>query len=673
MRQQWTIGRKLIVSFLVLAGITLLLGFVGYYGVARGGQSITEIGAVRLPSVQSLLTIVEGELRIKAAQRTLLNPGASDEDRKRQPQTIADAKTACEQALGIYGPLPKQPKEQEAWKEFGPVWVQWHKDNDELLKLNDELQALGIPNPPVIQRDLFEVRGTLWKTICSLTKQIKEGVELKDTDKTNTLLVPSSRDWTQSLKVANATVTKILQEIAPANAAMLASVPVMEECVTRGDRAAALVQLETVFVPNAMKVIEGMRPIRAEAEKAAQLYEKMNHQGMVVCRASQTTAEGLLGKLVEANTTAAEASVKAGMAMAAFLNALSLAATVIGLVLAVGLGILISRGINNALRRIAASLGTGADQTASAAGQVAQSSQAMAEGASQQASSLEETSASLEQMTSMTKQNADSANQAASLMAQTKETVGAMARATEEMSTAILEIKGSADQTAKIIKTIDEIAFQTNLLALNAAVEAARAGDAGKGFAVVAEEVRNLAQRSAEAAKNTSSLIEGSVKSAENGVLVSRRVADSLKQTVEYAGKVAELINEIAAAGKEQAQGIEQINIAMAQMDQVTQSNAASSEEAASASEQLSAQAEEMNHMVRELVAMVGGSGEVTHETSLVPTNAGARRTTVAELPSREATEERRRPSPPRQIDGGYAVLNPRQVVPLDEDELNDV
>jgi len=142
---------------------------------------------------------------------------------------------------------------------------------------------------------------------------------------------------------------------------------------------------------------------------------------------------------------------------------------------------------------------------------------------------------------------------------------------------------------------------------LNAAIEAARAGEAGKGFAVVAEEVRNLAMRSAEAAKNTAALIEGSVKNAKNGVEISSEVSKKLEEIVAHVGKTTDLVAEIAAASTEQAQGIEQINTAVSQMDKVTQQNAAAAEESASAAEELSAQAQQMQTIVQELVNMVGG------------------------------------------------------------------
>jgi len=170
-------------------------------------------------------------------------------------------------------------------------------------------------------------------------------------------------------------------------------------------------------------------------------------------------------------------------------------------------------------------------------------------------------------------------------------------------------IKTSSADIAKIIKTIDEIAFQTNILALNAAVEAARAGEAGAGFAVVADEVRNLAQRCAQAAKETASKIEDAVQKSAVGADISAKVAKSLEEIVGKARQVDEMAGEVAAASQEQSQGISQVNIAVTQMDKVTQSNAANAEESAAAAEELTAQAESLKDAVSELLRLVDGQG----------------------------------------------------------------
>lgn len=238
------------------------------------------------------------------------------------------------------------------------------------------------------------------------------------------------------------------------------------------------------------------------------------------------------------------------------------------------------------------------EQVSSASQQISAGGQSLAQGANEQASSLEEVSSSLEEMSSMTKQNAENANQAKNLAGEANGNAAEGTKSMTKMSESINKIKESSDQTAKIVKTIDEIAMQTNLLALNAAVEAARAGEAGRGFAVVAEEVRNLAQRSAQAAKNTADMIAESVKNADGGVKIATEVSKSFESITTSVKKVNDLIAEIAAASNEQAQGIDQVNTAVAQMDKVTQQNAANSEESASAAEELSSQAEELAGMV---------------------------------------------------------------------------
>ncbi len=275
------------------------------------------------------------------------------------------------------------------------------------------------------------------------------------------------------------------------------------------------------------------------------------------------------------------------------------------------LGFFTCRSIKRILSRMADTLGEGSGQVASAASQVSGSSQSLAQGASEQATALEETTSALEQMSSMTRRNAETAQQAARLAGEARGAAGRSNQTMGRMSSAIEAILTSAGRTAKILKTIDEIAFQTNLLALNAAVEAARAGEAGKGFAVVADEVRNLAMRSAGAARETAALIEESVGNARGGAGICGEVAKSLEEITVAAARASDLVEEIAAASKEQSQGILQVNVAVVQMDKVTQSNAAAAEESAAAAEELAGQAESLSGVVHELIRLVGVSERI--------------------------------------------------------------
>jgi len=283
--------------------------------------------------------------------------------------------------------------------------------------------------------------------------------------------------------------------------------------------------------------------------------------------------------------------------------------TVVGFALGLVFGIALSVSISRSLRGIIAGLSEGAEQVAAGSSQVAESSQALAEGASEQAASLEETSASTDQLASMTKHNADNALKAKSMMTEVKGIVTDVDRHIGNMAGAISEAMKSSEETGKIVKTIDAIAFQTNLLALNAAVEAARAGEKGAGFAVVAGEVRNLAMRSAEAAKSTSSLIETTLKNVKRGHELTKVTQEAFRHNVELAGKVAVIVDEVAAASGEQAQGIDQINKAVAEMEKLTQFTAANAEESASASEEMSAQAMQVKGYVEDLSALIDGKG----------------------------------------------------------------
>jgi methyl-accepting chemotaxis protein len=377
---------------------------------------------------------------------------------------------------------------------------------------------------------------------------------------------------------------------------------------------------------------EKERKLYEEVRAAREPYTAARKEVLVLSNANKKTeaAELLSGKVTELYAKyigAIEALMAHNADKASAVSqdvkqtvASALISIIVGLTGALVVGIVIAtlniRTINRSLNSLAGTLNDGSEQVSSAAGQVAAASQTLAEGASEQAASLEETGASLEEMSSMTKRNAENAQKANELAAQARTAADAGSKDMAAMSQAMQEIKTSSDDIAKIIKTIDEIAFQTNILALNAAVEAARAGEAGMGFAVVADEVRNLAQRSAQSAKETAAKIETAISKTAQGVAINQRVAASLDEIVDKTRQVDTLAAEVANASREQSQGISQVNIAVTQMDKVTQSNAASAEESASAAEELNAQAGTLKEAVLALSQLVGGKARQSGATS---------------------------------------------------------
>ncbi|MDQ6952751.1 MAG: methyl-accepting chemotaxis protein [Mariprofundaceae bacterium] len=238
------------------------------------------------------------------------------------------------------------------------------------------------------------------------------------------------------------------------------------------------------------------------------------------------------------------------------------------------------------------------DDVSQGASEISGGNNTLSDRTQQQGAALEETAASIEEMTSTVQQNADNARQANQLAVKTREEAENGGLVAERAVKAMTGINRSSRKIADIITVIDEISFQTNLLALNAAVEAARAGDAGRGFAVVAGEVRTLAGRSAEAAREIKGLIHASLSSVNEGSKLVDESGEALQGIVGSVRKVSDIIAEMAAAGSEQAQGIEQINQAIASLDSTTQQNAALVEETAAASQRLESQASDMQKTV---------------------------------------------------------------------------
>jgi len=621
---------KLVSGFLVVAIITLVIGSVGLWGVSKLSGNVNEIGAVRLPGVQSLLTVSGALESIRVAQRSLLNPVADGKERARQLQNVANAREKYKKAFETYEALPRSDEETKAWKEFVNAVEAWKQENNQFFSLVAELDKLDVTNPQEARGMMEGCLGDHYRLICRIfqavrNKKVFEGGE----DNTQCRF----GKWMASYKTNNPAITQAIREAEESHHNFHKALTKVKEAIRGNDTEKAMQIYEAEMIPDSEASFTRMEAIKAEVDKALNTYNRMNQQAMSGCREKQAAALKLLDQIVKNGQDAAVEARGTGTRNAALARVVSIIGMVTGTVAALILGIFLSLSITRPINRIIGELSSGAEQVSAAAGQVSSASQSSAQGASEQASSLEETSAALEEMSSMSKTNAENAEKANSLMGQTTQVVGQAQTGMQQTSDAMTKINEASAKIAKIIKVIEEIAFQTNLLALNAAVEAARAGDHGKGFAVVADEVRNLAQRSAQAANETAQLISDTIDRVKKGTELNVELEKSFVKVNDSANQVAGLVEQITSASKDQAKGVDQINSAMTQMDKVVQQSAAGAEESAAASEELASQSQVLQQTVNQLSALVGGhqGGTTVLHTNHKKASQSTRRTHAQE------------------------------------------
>lgn len=660
------LSTKLIVSFALVALISLAVGFIGWNAIGNLGGHLYAIGRVRLPSIVSLQDIEKNMETVRVAQRTLLDPNLDSAARQRQYDNVAEARKGYENAWKIYEALPQTAEEAKLWQQFVPVVGAWKDVNNRFFTLTKELQSSGITNPVEFSRRLETFRTDHYRLLSDCFALIVNGKAFEGGEDPAACRFGK---WMAGLRIDNPTITAAVEKIRFSHAHFHECIAKVKQAMVNGDKRVAAIVVSGEMMPSADLVFAELRKMQNEAARAGELYQAMEQVAMKDSREKQVVALGLLKKIRQVNADAVQQSMAAARQDSNSSRWFAAAAMVAGTLLALALGIILSLSITRPLNQVISGVSEGSEQVASASTQVSSASQQLAEGASEQAASLEETSSALEEMASMTRQNAGNAKEADALMRETFKIVDQATRAMGQLTTSMADISRASEETQKIIKTIDEIAFQTNLLALNAAVEAARAGEAGAGFAVVADEVRNLAMRAAEAAKTTADLIAESVKRIGEGSDITNDTNQAFQKLAETSRRAGELVSEITAASEEQAQGIEQVNRAIADMDKVVQRSAANAEETASSSEQLNAQAVQMKDFVGKLTALVGGNGGQRVRTGK---KSRHQQTTQAFAVLKEKTDGKTDNGRKKVADSRSPAIRPEQMIPFQESDFKD-
>ncbi len=535
---------KLILLTAVMMLSLAILGYMGFSTTQKWESSVTEVGAVQLPSIVGIMQMRVAINQIVIQQNRVRGLKGDDGIAAKLQDAIDRSNKAFERydkGLQIYAPLPQTPEEAIEWKNYEDAFNKW-KDLSIKFQANT-LEPLSRNSDPAMVDTYFEQMIT--------------------------------------------------------------------------------------FIDNS--------------------------------RASRTTALESMDKIARINIAGSEATVKAAREDSKSAIQMTILVVSVAFAISILLSILIIRSITRSITQSVTIIRDGAFQISSASDQVASSASSLADGASQQAASVEEVSATLEENTAINTQNSDNARQADILAKDANNSAKAGYQKGEQLSKSMHSITASAAKISGIIKAIDQIAFQTNLLALNAAVEAARAGEHGLGFAVVADEVRNLARRAASAAKETSVIIDEVVEQINEGNEIALATHTSFKEIVEQSKKVSDLIGEISVSGREQSEGMAQINQAMGQVDQVTQQVAANSEEAAAAAEELNAQAISMMETVKVLAKMVG------MDTNVAATER--KKTQNHHFNTKELSLSNKKYKSPKSTP---SIKRGEDVFPLDEDDLKE-
>ncbi|MFW5777553.1 MAG: methyl-accepting chemotaxis protein [Bacteroidota bacterium] len=620
------IGTKIMTGLMIVLLIAVVIGVVGILGLRNVASSFHAVSEVRMPSVQYLAGMESNLERLQQGYTKLLDNNLSRAEREEILADISNYRAEYVRYHELFAPLEQTAEEERVYNEMVQHLENWRNINtNQLERLHDELLRIDLLNPMEVNRDLEQFMKDHYALQVETVNAIQN---MSSFDGGDDATACNFGQWLPDFNTQNAEINRNMNNMMTDHDNFHAAVHRIKQYISQGNQQAAMQHYEEVMIPSADNVFNYFALINREAQNAVENFAQMSHAiGVESARAHDQFMESFR-QLYDINVAVAESEVESGDATIVQSNTTVAIALVIGIIVALGLGLTITRMITNGvkegvgiaetvaegdltvkidqsltgqhdeigqlaramekmlikLRDVIGSVVTGSDNIAAASQQMSSTAQEMSQGGTEQASSAEEVSSSMEEMAANIQQNTDNARQTEKIAKHAESGIMESSKASEQAVGAMRDI-------AEKITIIGEISRQTNILALNAAVEAARAGEHGKGFAVVAAEVRKLAERSQVAAAEIDKL-------SKFGVGISEEAGKKLSEIVPEIQKTSQLVQEIAAASVEQTSGADQVNSAIQQLNQVTQQNAAASEEMATSSEELASQADQLLEMV---------------------------------------------------------------------------
>ena len=623
------IGTKVLAGFAVLLLVAVVIGAAGFLGLSSVGGSFNQVVDERLPSVRLLADVEANLLRSINNYGLLLDTQQSREDRALLTDEINRFNNNYSQALSRYREIPRSPNEDAAYLALvAAIEILSDINATQIDAQHEEFLEIDLMQPEATNLDLERFMKDYARMQLLTLDGIANAQAFPGLDNAAD---SEFGQWLDSFQTTNPEINSLIQEVRPHHARFHEAIGRINEALENGDVLGAMDLYNEEMVPAAVGMVPTLNEINQVAVQAVDSLVAMNRLITGAARDAQASVIRALTDLNNAVVANAEEAAIAGSAVIRRSNVVSAAAIIGGVVLAVLLGLLVSRQVSGdiqqgvriagriadgdlralkdpallslmtqkdevgalvqvmdrmsaKLRDVIGSVIAGANQIHMASEQTSSTAQSLSQGASEQAASVEETSASIEEMTASTEQNSENAKVTDRIAAKA-------ASDAEEGGEAVRQTVEAMKSIAEKISIIDDIAYQTNLLALNAAIEAARAGEHGKGFAVVAAEVRKLAERSQVASHEIGEVAKSSV-----GLAV--RAGELLDEIVPAIQKTSDLVQEISAASSEQTSGAHQMNQAMEQLNSITQQSASSSEQLASTSEEMSSQALQLQELV---------------------------------------------------------------------------